>query len=240
MQHELLSCPVETFLSHYMPFSPSAENIRCARDVLVGSGHFDQWKAFGCTNPSSSTEREEKVFKPLEMIVNTLLGLEVADPTTCQLRRPSFRYTDCPNKLLKGESVGSATSKIDACMRLEGMRFDQLLGSNAAIIAEFKKNKDRKSVQSVCSCWRWPWVATDVEIRIDSSLSVLQAISWMMIPVVCGCMVYVFPWMNMHYTSAHQFLDHNRGQQDVAVVLFTFSLCQVRGLWLDSGASWPT
>ena len=177
MQHEFLSCPVDTFLSHYMPFSPSAENIRCARDVLVGSGHFDQWKAFGRTNPSSSTEREEKVFKPLEMIVNTLLGLEVADPTTCQLRRPSFRYTDCPNKLLKGESVGSATSKIDACMRLEGMRFDQLLGSDAAIIAEFKKNKDSKSVQSVCSRCRWSWVATDVEIRIGSSFLVLQAIS---------------------------------------------------------------
>jgi len=152
MQHEFLSCLVETFLSHYMPFSPSAENIRCAHDVLVGSGHFDQWKAFSCTSPSLSTEHEEKVFKPLEMIVNMLLDLEVTDPTTCQLWCPSFRYTDCPNKLLKGESVGSATSKIDACMRLEGMRFDQLLGSDAAIIAEFKKNKDSKSVQSVCSC----------------------------------------------------------------------------------------
>ena len=63
MQHEFLSCPVETFLSHYMPFSPSAENIRCARDVLVESGHFDQWQAFGRTNPSSMTENEQKVFK---------------------------------------------------------------------------------------------------------------------------------------------------------------------------------
>jgi len=86
------------------------------------------------------------------MIVNTLIYLEVTDPTTCQLQCPSFQYTDCPNKLLKGESVGSTTSKIDVCMRLEGMRFDQLLGSDAAIIAEFKKNKDSKSIQSVCSC----------------------------------------------------------------------------------------
>jgi len=155
MQHEFLSCPVDTFLSHYMPFSPSAENIRCACDILVGSRHFDQWKAFGHTKPSSSVEHEEKVFKPLEMIVNMLLGLEVTDPTTCQLWHPSFRYTDCPDKLLKGESVGSATSKIDACMRLGGTKFDQLLGSNAAVIAEFKKNKDSKSVQSVCSCCRW-------------------------------------------------------------------------------------
>ena len=173
MQDELLSRSVETFISHYMPFSPSAENIRCARDVLVGSGHLDQWKAFGRTNPSSSTEREQKVLKPLGMIVNTLLGLEVTDPTTCQLRHPSFQYTDCPNQLLKGESVGSATSTIDACMRLEGMRFDQLLGSDTAIIAEFKKNKDSKSVQMVCSCCRWSWVATDVEIRIGSSFLVL-------------------------------------------------------------------
>jgi len=145
MQDELLSRSVETFISHYMPFSPSAENIRCARDVLVGSGHLDQWKAFGRTNPSSSTEREQKVLKPLGMIVNTLLGLEVTDPTTCQLRHPSFRYTDCPNQLLKGESVGSAASTIDACMRLEGMRFDQLLGSDTAIIAEFKKRTERAS-----------------------------------------------------------------------------------------------
>ena len=177
MQHEFLSCPLETFLSHYMPFSPSAENIRCARDVLVESGHFDQWQAFGRTNPSSMTENEQKVFKPLETIVNTLLGLEVTDPTTRQLRRSSFRYADCPNKLLKGESVGSGTSKIDACMRLEGMRFDQLLGSDTAIIAEFKKNKDSKSVQSVCSCCRWSWVATDVEIRTGGNFLVVQAIS---------------------------------------------------------------
>ena len=150
MQYEFLSCPVETFLSHYMPLSPSAENIRCAHDVLVGSGHFDQWQAFGRTNPSSMTESEQKVFKPLETIVNMLLGLEVTDLTTSQLWCPSFWYANCPNKLLMGESIGSATFKIDVCMRLEGMRFDQLLGSDAAIIVEFKKNKNSKSIQSVC------------------------------------------------------------------------------------------
>ena len=80
MQHEFLSCPVEIFLAHCMPFSPSAENISRARDVLVESGYLDQWQAFGCTNPSSSTEHEEKVFEPLETIVNTLL--EVTDTTT--------------------------------------------------------------------------------------------------------------------------------------------------------------
>ena len=154
MQHEFLSCLVDTFLSHYMSFSSSAENIRCACDVLVRSGHFDQWKAFGCTNPSSSAEHEEKFFKPLKMIVNMLLGLEVTDPTTCQLWRLSFQYTDCLNKLLKGKSVSSTTFKIDVCMRLESMTFDQLLGSDIAVIAEFKKNKDSKSIQSVCSCCR--------------------------------------------------------------------------------------
>ena len=66
-----------------MPFLSFAENIRCARDILVGFGHFDQWKAFGRTNLSSLVECKEKVFKPLEMIVNTLLGLEVTNPTTC-------------------------------------------------------------------------------------------------------------------------------------------------------------
>ena len=83
MQHEFLSCTMDTFLSHYMPFLPSAENIRCVGDVLVGSGHFDQWKAFGRTNLSSLTEYEEKVFKPLEIIVNMLLDLELTNPTTC-------------------------------------------------------------------------------------------------------------------------------------------------------------
>jgi len=90
MQHEFLSCPVDTFFSHYMLFSLSAENIRYACDILVRSGHFDQWKAFGYTKPSLSAEHEKKVFKPLEMIVNMLLVLEVTDPTTCQLRCPSF------------------------------------------------------------------------------------------------------------------------------------------------------
>ena len=192
MQHEFLSCPVETFLSHYMPFSPSAENITSARQVLVGSGHFDQWQAFGCTNPSSLTEHEEKVFKPLETIVNTLLDLEVTDPTTHQLRRSNFRHRDCPRMTPKGESMGSATFKVDAYMRPEGVRSDGFLVSDAAIIAEFKKNKDRKSVQSVCSCCEWSWVVIDVEIRMGSSFSVLQAVSWLMIPVACGCMAYVF------------------------------------------------
>jgi len=73
-----------------MYFSLSAENIRYTCDVLVESGHFDQWKAFGRTKPSSSVEHEEKVFKPLEMIVNMLLGLEVTDLTTCQLQHSSF------------------------------------------------------------------------------------------------------------------------------------------------------
>ena len=36
------------------------------------------------------TENEQKVFKPLETIVNILLGLEVTDPTTSQLWHPSF------------------------------------------------------------------------------------------------------------------------------------------------------
>ena len=68
MQHEFPSCPVETFLS------PSAENIRYGHDILVES---DQWKAFSCTNPSSSMEREEKVFKPLEVMISILLGLHL-------------------------------------------------------------------------------------------------------------------------------------------------------------------
>lgn len=96
------------------------------------------------------TENEQKVFKPLETIVNILLGLEVTDPTTSQLWHPSFQYANHPNKLLMGESIGSAISKIDTYMRLEDMRFDQLLGSDTAIIAEFKKNKDSKSIQSIC------------------------------------------------------------------------------------------
>ena len=212
MQHEFLSCPMETFLSHYMPFSPFAENIRCTCDVLVGSGHFNQWQSFSRTNLSSITENEQKVFKLLEMIVNMLLGLEITDFTTSQLQRPSFWYANCPNKLLMGKSVGSTTSKIDACIRLEGMRFDQLLRSNAAIITEFKKNKDNKSIQSVCSCCRWSWVTTDIEIRIGSSFLALWAISWVMIPIVCGCIVFVFPWMNMRCTSVYQFLYYNWGQ----------------------------
>jgi len=83
MQHEFLSCTVDTFLSHYMLFLLFAENIRCVRDVLVGSRYFDQWKAFGRTNLSLLMEHEEKVFKPLEMIVNMLLNLELTNPTTC-------------------------------------------------------------------------------------------------------------------------------------------------------------
>ena len=44
----------------------------------------------------------------------------------------------------------------------------------------------------------------------------------------------------MDGARAHQFPDYNRRQRDVAVVLFAFSLCQVRSFRLDSGTSWPT
>ena len=37
--------------------------------------------------------------------------------------------------------MGSATSKIDTYIRLEGMRFDQLLGSDTAIIASSRKTR---------------------------------------------------------------------------------------------------
>ena len=34
MQHEVLTCRVETFLAHYMPFSPSIEDVSRARTAL--------------------------------------------------------------------------------------------------------------------------------------------------------------------------------------------------------------
>jgi len=34
MKHEVLTCRVETFLAHYMPFSPSIEDISRARTAL--------------------------------------------------------------------------------------------------------------------------------------------------------------------------------------------------------------
>jgi len=80
MQYEFLFCQVETFLSYYMFISLYIENIIYAHDVLVGS---DQWKAFSCTNLFSSMKCEKKVFKPVEVIVNILLGLQVTSSINC-------------------------------------------------------------------------------------------------------------------------------------------------------------
>ena len=41
----------------------------------------------------------------------------------------------------------------------------------------------------------------------------LQAI----FPIAYGYMMYIFPWINMHYTDAYQFLDYNWEQWDVTV-----------------------
>ena len=81
-----------------------------------------------------------------------LLDFEVTNFTTSQLWCPSFQHTYYPNK---GKSVSSIISKNDVYTRLEGMTFNQLLEFNIAIIAEFKKNKNSKSVQIVCLCYQW-------------------------------------------------------------------------------------
>ena len=168
MQHEVLTCSVETFLTHYMPFSPSAVDITRALNILVGSRNLNlnkdegEWNAFGGTTPSGSGENEETVFAPLETIVNCLVNLgSVCGSTTGERRDCNFRYHNCPTKFVRGESTGSGTFKLDACMRQKSVTSSEILSSDAAVIGEFKKKKD-KSVRSVWLCWRWLWVGADI------------------------------------------------------------------------------
>ena len=105
MQHEVLTCPVETFLTHYMPFSPSTKDISRARTALVKSkklnlnGDKREWRALGGINPSSSAKKETEVFGSLQGIVNSLLSLgsvdSVSAPTLHERRQPGFRYHNC-------------------------------------------------------------------------------------------------------------------------------------------------
>jgi len=94
-------------------------------------------------------ENEWKIFRLLETIVNMLLDLKVTNLITSQLWCPSFQYIDYSNKV---KSVSSIISKNNVYIRLEDMIFNQLLKFNIVIIAEFKKNKNNKSVQIVYLC----------------------------------------------------------------------------------------
>jgi len=103
-----------------------------------------EWNAFGGTMPSGSRENEETVFAPLETIVNCLVNLgSVCGSTTGEHWDCNFRYHNCPTKFVCGESTGSRTFKLDACMRQKSVTSSEILLSDVAVIGKFKKKKDK-------------------------------------------------------------------------------------------------
>ena len=85
------------------------------------NGDKGEWQALSGINPSSSAKKETEVFGSLQGIVNFLLSSDSVDSvsasTSRERRQSRFRYRNCPDDPVYGESSGSGTFKLDACIR---------------------------------------------------------------------------------------------------------------------------
>ncbi|KAJ3575704.1 hypothetical protein NP233_g913 [Leucocoprinus birnbaumii] len=158
MQEEMLKCPVDVFLKHYLPFAPSQKFLENAYNhvkdkCLKATGQVDNetgddeltWGEFDGDTPSQIDGREEVVFAKLERIVAALQDL---DPDQIpDGRELGFRYKSTPYDRVQSERDG-AGFKWDACLRPATINSNDILDTDAAVIAEFRKEAKQEAVRS--------------------------------------------------------------------------------------------
>ncbi|KAJ3575710.1 hypothetical protein NP233_g915 [Leucocoprinus birnbaumii] len=144
-------------LEHYLPFSPSPQFLENAykhvkEKCLKATGRVDDetgedeftWGEFDEDTPSEIDGREEVVFARLETIIAVLQDLnpdKIPDG-----RELGFRYKNTPYDKVKSERDG-AGFKWDACLRPAAVNSNDILDTDAAVIAEFKKEVKHETVR---------------------------------------------------------------------------------------------
>lgn len=166
MVSEIHKCPIDDFLNHYLPFVPTQESIdsafqrfthgRLPMEVNNSDQNGDQralaWDAFvpNSVNPEAT---EETVFGPLQNIADFLVTVKCrnrgakknAKPRTCK-----FSYRDCPATEVQSEIPGT-NFWVDACITANPDS-EQVILSDTAVIAEYKKGTDVAAIMDVSAC----------------------------------------------------------------------------------------
>lgn len=118
----------------------------CLKELTRDPPGYDgqAWGAFDECSPSEMNKPEDQVFAPLADIVKVLQELDPPDSRPCK-----FRYDNSPFNKVLGETPGS-TFKMDACIRpIKVAPEDSLKSTDAAVVAEFKKNNQPQDGRDV-------------------------------------------------------------------------------------------
>ncbi|KAF5363264.1 hypothetical protein D9756_001090 [Leucocoprinus leucothites] len=171
MAPELLRCTIDVFLRRYAPFNPENDLVDRVFAALKSKNHLTQegnWHAgilSGLVKPpatapskksaKSSTktpnkkkrESEAAIFSKLTQVVKDMVPQDVNEDNSSPTRR--FFYTDCGSKIIEGEIVGGSF-KSDAFILRKEYTNGKITLSDAAVAAEFKKERNSKSIRDNC------------------------------------------------------------------------------------------
>lgn len=153
MDSEMVRCPVEDFLDHYLPFRPSYDDISKCFDRLVQQGHLTsesapephyRWADFS-RPPAELSGGEIEIFKPLVEIAASMAATPGLDRTN-----PLYKHRQLPHRTTLSE-IGGSTHQVDGfiCPIHESFSSDRenvVATADLAAIFEFKRKNNEAHV----------------------------------------------------------------------------------------------
>ncbi|KDQ22365.1 hypothetical protein PLEOSDRAFT_1051064, partial [Pleurotus ostreatus PC15] len=142
MEGEFSIVSVEAFMSHYLPFEPTEDDVKDMEkslaemklSVLVevdGELRFHEF----LVPPCNANGTETPSYRPLEDISRAIASVPVEGRT-----RNEFSFRVCPNTVIKSQIAGS-DNRVDGCFTSEDPESKTLDTSRLACILEYKLNR---------------------------------------------------------------------------------------------------
>ncbi|KDQ22368.1 hypothetical protein PLEOSDRAFT_1098298 [Pleurotus ostreatus PC15] len=142
MEGEFSIVSVEAFMSHYLPFEPTEDDVKDTEkslaemklSVLVevdGELRFHEF----LVPPCNANGTETPSYRPLEDISRAIASVPVEGRT-----RNEFSFRVCPNTVIKSQIAGS-DNRVDGCFTSEDPESKTLDTSRLACILEYKLNR---------------------------------------------------------------------------------------------------
>lgn len=153
MDDEILTCSVDDFIEHYLPFLPAPQWVDVALEhlategqlIIANAGSNYVWNAYR-KPPSETGQKKEKVFGHLKDIIDKLAKVDCPRRTR-NARMRVFSYKGCPNHFMKGE-ISGGDYKVDAIMTSNPASTDPI-SAETALIMEFRKENARVTMAHV-------------------------------------------------------------------------------------------